>query len=382
MKRYAPVWGGFLFYCGLIFLNGLFLLAEPSDKDISSREEIRFDLGQFKIVGDLYIPNPGQKQPAIILVHGDGPARRGPSGEPNRIMSCFLDVGFACFFYDKPGYGESTGDFTRGKLFEERASILLDAVAALKCHPAVNPKQIGLWGISQAGYVMPKAIAKTKDIAFMIAVSCPGIDSVEQSAYLVEKQVLCQGYDETEAKKTGRYYRQRARAKTYAEYLEAAEYLDQNPVTRSMKWGGILSEDRFSPYPPSHQLFFDPVTLLEKIRIPVLAIFGENDTQIDPYQGAEAYKKALTKAGNRSYRVVLFPDANHGILLSQTGCMKDWASNGGYAPGYLELMQEWLKSLSNKWNAQAESQFPESSLRLEEPPLRPGVTGKRINARQ
>jgi pimeloyl-ACP methyl ester carboxylesterase len=271
-------------------------------------------------------------------------------------MSCFLDIGFACLFYDKPGYGESTGEFTRGRLFEERASILLDAVATLKNHPAVNPKQIGVWGISQAGYVMPKAIVKTKDIAFMIAVSCPGMDSVEQSAYLVEKQVLCEGYDEKEAKKAGRYYRQRARAKTYQEYLEAAEYLAQNPVVSSMKWGGILSEDRFSPYSPSHQLFFNPVTLLETIKIPVLAVFGENDTQIDPYQGAEAYKKALEKAGNQLYQVKLFPEADHGILISQTGCMKDRGSNRGYAPEYLELMQEWLKNLSNRWTADAESQ--------------------------
>jgi hypothetical protein len=34
-----------------------------------------------------------------------------------------------------------------------------------------------------------------------------------------------------------------------------------------------------------------------------------------------------------------------GILLSETGCMKDRASNRGYAPGYLEQMQAWLAKL-------------------------------------
>lgn len=352
IKRYTSVLGGFLFLCGLIFLNGPFLFGRQSGREISRREEIRFDSGQFRIVGDLHIPNPNKKQPTIIFVHGDGPARRRSSGEPNRIMSCFLDIGFACLFYDKPGYGESVGEFTRGKLFEERASILLDAVATLKNHPAVEPGQIGLWGISQAGYVMPKALTKTNDIAFMIAVSCPGTDSIEQSAYLVEKQVLCEGYDQRTAKKVGLYYRQRARAKTYREYLEAAEYLDQNPVVSSMRWGGIFPEEDFSPRPPSHQSFFNPVTLLEKIKIPVLALFGENDTQIDPYQGAEAYEKAFKKARNHFYQVKLFPGADHGILISSTGCMKDRGNNRGYAPGYLELMQEWLKNLSNKWNAE------------------------------
>jgi dipeptidyl aminopeptidase/acylaminoacyl peptidase len=262
-------------------------------------------------------------------------------------MKSFLDTGFACLFYDKPGYGESTGKFTSGKLFEERASILVDAVNVLKKHPAINPEQIGLWGISQAGYVMPKAITATKDIAFMIAISCPAMDSVDQSAYLVEKQILCEGYDEVEAKKARQYFRRRARAKTYREYLEAAEYLDQNPFIQSIKWGGIRSEDRFSPLLPSSEGFFNPITLIEKITIPVLAIFGEKDTQIDPFQGAEAYEKALKKAGNRFYRVKLFPEADHGIIIAKTGCLKEQRERyrSSYAPGYIELMQNWLNSL-------------------------------------
>jgi hypothetical protein len=354
MKRNTLMLSGILFLCGLIFLNELFLIGGQSDEEIYFREEIRFDSDHFKIIGDLHIPNPEKKQPAIIFVHGDGPARRRYSREPNRIMRHFLDIGFACFFYDKPGYGESTGKFTRGKLFEERASILVDAVSVLKKHPAINPKQIGLWGISQAGWVMPKAIAKTKDIAFMIAISCAGIDGVEQSAYLVEKQVLCEGYDEAEAKKARQHYRQRARAKTYQEYLEAAEYLDQNPVVSSMKWGGILSEDRFSPRSPSNEGFFNPITLIEKITIPVLAIFGEKDTQVDPFQGAEAYEKALKKAGNQFSQVKLFPEADHGIILSKTGCMKEQRERyrlknpPGYAPGYIELMQNWLENLKDR----------------------------------
>jgi len=353
MKKSILMLTSLLFLCGAISLFNKFQYGGESEQNIYSREVIHFDSGHFKIVGDLHIPNPKKKQPAILFVHGDGPARRSPSGRPNRIMRSFLDIGFACFFYDKPGYGESTGKFTSGKLFEERASILVDAVKVLKKHQAINPEQIGLWGISQAGYVMPKAIAMTKDIAFMIAISCPAMDSVDQSAYLVEKQILCEGYGEAEAKKTRQYYRQRARAKTYKEYLEAAEYLDQNPVVSSfLKWGGIRPEDQFSPRPPSHQAFFNPITLVEKITIPVLAIFGEKDTQIDPFQGADVWEKALKKARNRFYQVKLFPEADHGIINSKTGCLKEQRERyrSNYAPGYIELMQTWLESLRSKFS--------------------------------
>jgi dienelactone hydrolase len=228
-------------------------------------------------------------------------------------------------------------------------------VRILKHHPAIDPKKIGLWGISQAGWVMPKAIASTKDIAFMIAISCAGTDGVEQSAYLVEKQILCAGYDKMEAEKARKFYRQRAHAKTYKEYLEAAEYLDQNQVVGSfLKWGGILSEDQFSPHTPTNEGFFNPMTLIEKTRTPILAIFGEKDTQVDPFQAVEAYKKALKKAGNSLSQVKLFPEADHGIMLAETGCIKEqrdrWRlrNSRGFAPGYIELMQNWLEALKNQ----------------------------------
>jgi len=351
MRKHQWMLVGHFIFCGLISLNGAFLRGEQVAKDIYPREEIRFDSGHFKIVGDLHIPDPDKKHPVIIFIHGDGPARRRPSREPNRIMSHFLDIGFACFFYDKPGYGESTGNFTDGKLFEERASILVDAVRVLKNHPAIDPKRIGIWGISQAGWVMPKAITKTIDIAFMIAISCAGIDGVEQSAYLVEQQIICNGYSEAEAKRARRYYRQRAHAKTYAEYLEAAEYLNKNPVVSSMKWGGIITEDRFTPKTPSNEGFFNPIPLIEKMTIPILAIFGEKDTQVDPVQASEAYKKALKKGGHPLNHVEVFPYADHNIMLAETGCIKEqrdrWRlrNSRGYAPGYIDLMQNWLKKL-------------------------------------
>ncbi len=352
MKKYISALSILLCLCGSLFLSEKYLTGGPYVDEIYSREEIRFDSGHFKIVGDLHIPNPEKKQPAIVFVHGDGPARRRPSREPNQIMSHFLNIGFACFYYDKPGYGESTGIFTNGKLFKERAAILVDAVNAIKKHPSIDPKLIGLWGISQAGWVMPKAIANSDDIAFMIAVSCAGTDGIEQSAYLVEQQILCEGYSEAEAKKARQYYRQRAHAKTYQEYLEAAEFLNQNPVvTTFLNWGKVLPKDQFTPRSSSNEGFFNPMALIEKMTIPVLAIFGEKDTQVDPFQAADAYEKALKKAGNPLNKVKLLSEADHSIILSETGCMKEqrkrWRSSSShiFAPGFIELMQNWLMAL-------------------------------------
>jgi hypothetical protein len=112
-----------------------------------------------------------------------------------------------------------------------------------------------------------------------------------------------------------------------------------------------------------------------------LAIYGEVDRQLDPQQAAFAYRKALSEAGNPKNRVEMFPNANHGILASKTGCPEDdkkainrWAvwfaithgftsaekfkaaiprdpykpgllASIPFARGYLDLIENWLRGL-------------------------------------
>jgi hypothetical protein len=107
---------------------------------------------------------------------------RRESNEP--IIERMLRAGYATFAWDKPATGESTGKIDRSRLIEQRSQIVLDAIAVLKECPEIDAQQLGLWGISQAGYVMPTVLTRSDDIAFMIAVSCPGGPGVDQGAYL------------------------------------------------------------------------------------------------------------------------------------------------------------------------------------------------------
>lgn len=44
----------------------------------------------------------------------------------------FLRAGYATLIWDKPGYGKSTGKFSREHLRQERAHILIDAIKGMK----------------------------------------------------------------------------------------------------------------------------------------------------------------------------------------------------------------------------------------------------------
>jgi len=317
------------------------------------KEEINFTVHGFTLHGVLVKPEGSGSFPAVIFIHGDGPHNRTMFGYYVPLWKKFIEAGYACMSWDKPGVGKSTGSFGDKTLFYDRASIAAGAVNFLKPRDDIDGKRIGLWGISQAGYIMPLLTTMTGDISFMIAVSCPGMNSIVQGAYFIEKQLVNEGLNDQEAKKFADYYTKSKYTKSYEEYRKYVELLGKQPYLKNTGWVEISPKDRYAPLQPDSQSLFNPVSILEKTTIPVLAVFGEKDTQIPPKISAEAYREALQKAGNEHFKVIMFPGADHVIFKTITGSLKEWEDkfrnrHMDYAPGYIDSMTVWLKGLSKK----------------------------------
>ena len=120
------------------------------------------------------------------------------------------------------------------------------------------------------------------------------------------------------------------------------------------EWGKILSPEEFTPFSPDHYQFLNPIPYLERITCPVLALWGEKDTQVDPIQGASAYQQALQKAGNKHFRIVVFPQADHVITRTKTGSLKEQKERKMLKKRedpiqeYLDTMEKWLKELQKE----------------------------------
>jgi pimeloyl-ACP methyl ester carboxylesterase len=322
----------------------------------SNIEEIVFYSGPFKVVGDLKLPEGSGPHPVIVFVHGDGPNDRIAGGTYLPIMERMARAGYATFAWDKPGTGESTGQFDHSRIGEQRAQIVIDAIDVLKTYTNINPRRIGLWGISQAGYVMPRVLLMSDDIAFMIAVSCPGMAGVDQGAYLVSAQAICAGALKEEAEQMNLLLSDVESAQTYDRYVQYKKKLDALPgIGVASIFGykrGAVSEDDWHVPNLQGEYFWNPIDVIEKTTIPVLAFFAEKDTQVDPIQGAKAYREALERADNQNFRVELIPSADHNIILSETGCLEErekrqqheWIN---YAPEYLDVLEEWLGELDH-----------------------------------
>jgi pimeloyl-ACP methyl ester carboxylesterase len=347
-------------------------------------EEITFQSGEFTIVGELRTPEGTGPFPVVLFVHGSGPADRTGEGSYPPIIERMLRAGYATFSWDKPGTGESTGELREPTLRHQRAQIVLDAVEVMKVRGDIDSQRIGLWGISQAGYVMPLALMQSEDIAFMICISCPGMSGTDQTTYQNMAMALCTGTPKGQADRRTELLAELEAArtyKTYGEYVhyhEVIEALFGTAVQAPQGYGfGVVPEKAWLANDSENEHWWNPIEVIEQTEIPVLAIFGDKDPQMDPIQGAYAYRKAVEQAGNPLSRVDLFPKANHGIVTSETGCPADdlhWIeqyvktlgydslseAQGAlredpynpkvlsvypYAPEYLDLIEEWLTNL-------------------------------------
>ena len=350
-------------------------------------EEITFQSGEFTIVGDLRTPAGTGPFPVILFVHGSGPADRTLFGGYLPIMERMLGAGYAVFSWDKPGTGQSTGqvDDSTPRKYHKRAQIVLEAIEVMKAHPDIDPNRIGLWGISQASYVMPLVLTQSKDIAFMICVSCGGMSGLDQGMYLDTMQSICAGVPDEQADELKRLLSglDRARAyETYAEYVHYRETLAAlvgiASVTPDYNGFEVVPEAAWRANDPEIEDWWNPIEVIEQTTIPVLAIFGDKDPNGDAIQGAFAWRKALERAGNTNFRVELLPGVGHIMEKSQTGCLEEQAqtfeqvmrdqgiesisefqtvitskepgrqppfSQWPYDPAFLDILEQWIKAL-------------------------------------
>jgi pimeloyl-ACP methyl ester carboxylesterase len=78
-----------------------------------------------------------------------------------------------------------------------------------------------------------------------------------------------------------------------------------------------------------------------QVAVPVLALFGGLDTQVDQAQNLPTMQAAL--AGNPDVTVKLFDEANHLFQQAVTGSPEEYATlPAEFVPGFLDTIAEWL----------------------------------------
>ena len=314
--------------------------ARTANKVKLGREDVSFRSGSAVLSGTLISPPANGPRPAVVCLHGSGQSSRNNFGP---FPYFFAAQGFAVLVYDKRGVGASTGNLGQAT-FDDFADDAVAAVQFLKSRRDIDPRQIGLWGISQGGFLAGMAAARSREVAFVINTSGMEVPAWQQESYRVEAQAKADGLPEDDV----------AEAKAYmSQVVEVARTGQGWEKLASMQQAG--KNKRWFPYadhPPSlenavqlwqREWSFNPAPALEKVTCPYLAIYGELDTLTPLPQTIANIEAALKKAGNKDYTIKVFPKADHPMLEAETGGRQELPRLRRFVPGYWGTMAEWLQ---------------------------------------
>ncbi|WET76642.1 prolyl oligopeptidase family serine peptidase [Amycolatopsis sp. QT-25] len=247
----------------------------------------------------------GGLAPGIVMVHGSGEHDRD---DYRAEAEAFAEAGIATLIYDKRTEGYS--------LFERDYAVLADdalaAVRALRSRPGVDPARVGVWGLSEGGWVAPLAASKAKDVAFAVTVGANGVSPDRQQSWAFET-----------------YLRHGGVTGSMVDMVASTNM-------RTLAGAGLFPEAGY-----------DPVPVLEKVRQPVLGLWGELDRLTPPGEAVRIFRETLERAGNRQYTLKVLPKAQHGLRRTTDGFDK----LDGFAPGYLDLVGAWVNGVRNEPSA-------------------------------
>jgi len=274
--------------------------------EIERHEDVRFSSGDVQLAGTLISPNTGKRHPAVILVHGSGPANRESVLPFARFL---IRHGMAVLGYDKRGVGGSTGDWNSAS-FEDLAGDVVAAFEYLKTRREIDREQVGLLGVSQAGWIMPLAAVRAKDLAFLISISGAGVPAAETTIDQAQNEMTASGMRPQVVEQIV------GLMKLQYEFARTGQGWDQYLATRetiAARMGGA-PPDTF-PGTPDHPYwqvirrlyFYDPAPTLRQLQVPTLALFGELDNNIVADKNKTAWDVALKAGGNRDHTLRILP---------------------------------------------------------------------------
>jgi pimeloyl-ACP methyl ester carboxylesterase len=289
-------------------------VAEP---DTFRSEDLIIPAGDLQLAGTLYVPLSGQPAPAVVFVHGAGPAVRGD--RYHELARHFARKGVASLIYDKRGCGASTGDWTRAGLYD-LAEDALACVRLLRSRPEIKPTQVGLWGLSQGASIIPIAAGQSPEVAFVIAVGgC--LDFEGQMRYFRANLFRRHGHPPA------------------ALDIANKTFLIQVDLSNRIR-SGSLPAPRALQDSCRFEFDLDQAAVWRQVRQPILAIYGEKDRHVPLAENIAGLSAAVEQSGNRDFTLIIYPNASHSIGKTLTGELgEQWT---GYVPEYLDDMTDWV----------------------------------------
>ena len=296
-------------------------------------EPFAFEANGLLLSGTLWLPDQAATA-AVVLVHGDGPQDRTSQQGYDPLINALLDAGVAVVSWDKPGIGDSQGNWLNQSMTDRSVNVR-SAVSTLRSKLQAIP--VGVLGFSQAGWVLPRLTPGSADFLVLVG---GAVSWQRQADYYTRTRLQRAGMSEPDIERV------------MAQMAAADEVLFASSQVPPAALLGSMSPERWAFV--RRNLHEDATDELKKLKIPVLALWGADDLNVNPEINADIYRK--TVGGNHpANRIEVIPDATHGLLKStpyNTQLTSQWPwlttlrflmeGQHAYAPGVLETITGWV----------------------------------------
>ena len=232
----------------------------------------------------------GDPPPALVAVHGaDRGARDWYLYE--HLHRVLPPAGIAVVTFDRRGDGASTGEPSRGR-FEQQAEDALAVIDHAVREADLDAEKIGLWGISQGGWVAPLAATMSDRVAFLVLLASCGVTPGEQMRWTARLQ-------------TTRALGEDAGVDAERLWEHALDWMrggDRAPLEAAVAEGRTKPWWKTAWFPEEvpgdeardavrAELDFDPTAVFARVRVSTLLVYGDQDEWIPVDESLAAWRE-------------------------------------------------------------------------------------------
>ena len=305
-----------------------------------SERDVFFNSAGVQLAGTLATPAEGDKFPAVLLIAGSGMVDRDESHKKFPInalrdLSAYLtEHGIATLRYDKRGVGASEGDYwTTG--FYDNVTDAMTALDFLKEQENIMADKVFLLGHSEGALISTRIAGQGTDVAGAILIA--------GAAHTGEDILVWQGEKVSKSMK--------GFMKWVIKLLRINVTKNQRKLIDKIKKSTkdkirVQLIAKINAKWMREFLVYNPADDMPQIKVPVLAITGDKDIQVNPED-----LKLMAELIKSPFEYHILSDVTH-LLRVEEG----EASISTYKkmvlkpldPRILQLTEEWLQRLINE----------------------------------
>jgi pimeloyl-ACP methyl ester carboxylesterase len=280
-----------------------------------AREDLTVVSGGVTLAGSYLRPTAVAVKAALVVVPGRGCVGRGGG---IRLLEALAPYGVAGVAFDKRGVGQSGGN-CRFATIDDFTGDALAAFEALSQRVGRDTVKLGFLGGSAGGWTVVRAAARsTAPVDFLITVAGPSVSVEAQQRENARYVTNRLGFTPAQQRQAMRYL-----DLMFARGNQAARFNEMQEIVRWARQVGFAEEfydDSDIPSSPAavDSLWvtlndYDPAPDLRRLKLPLLAFFGEQDEVVPPKENVVALRRIAAANLDLRARIIVVPDGDHGM---------------------------------------------------------------------